>query len=202
MMVMLPYMPLVRIVAMLGMPQVHGRFGPPAAAPLLLNGAMIAAGTTVALLTGESSPHARLLTIGAIAGSVVLAGLLQVGWMLWSLRGTVQWTWNRADAIEPMRTGMHATLPMLLGVAVLQLNVFLDSVIAGYPVIFGTEVFLGWQYPLDTGAMAVLSFAQRLYQFPSGVFAIAVATAIYPLLPARVETPNSSVTPFVADFAW
>lgn len=186
MMVMLPYMPLVCIVAMLGaMLQVHGRFGPPAAAPLLLNGAMIAAGTTVALLTGESSPHARLLTIGAIAGSVVLAGLLQVGWMLWSLRGTVQWTWNRADAIEPMRKVMHATLPMLLGVAVLQLNVFLDSMIAGYPVIFGTEVFLGWQYPLDTGAMAVLSFAQRLYQFPLGVFAIAVATAIYPLLASQ-----------------
>ena len=36
-----------------------------------------------------------------------------------------------------------------------------------------------------TGAMAVLSFAQRLYQFPLGVFAIAVATAIYPLLASQ-----------------
>ena len=186
MMVMLPYMPLVCIVAMLGaMLQVHGRFGPPAAAPLLLNGAMIVAAVGVALVTGESSPHARLLTIGAIAGSVVLAGVLQVAWMLWALRGKVQWTWNRADAGEPMRKVIHATLPMLLGVAVLQFNVFLDSLIASYPVVFGTENFLGWNYPLDTGAMAVLSFAQRLYQFPLGVFAIAVATAIYPLLASQ-----------------
>ena len=186
MMVMLPYMPLVCIVAMLGaMLQVHGRFGPPAAAPLLLNGAMITAAVVVALLTGETTPHARLLTIGAIAGSVVLAGLLQVAWMLWSLRGKVQWTWNRADAVAPMRKVMRATLPMLLGVAVLQFNVFLDSIIASYSVIFGTEQFLHWQYPLDTGAMAVLSFAQRLYQFPLGVFAIAVATAIYPLLASQ-----------------
>jgi putative peptidoglycan lipid II flippase len=186
MMVMLPYMPLVCIVAMLGaMLQVHGRFGPPAAAPLLLNGAMIVTAVVVALLSGESSPHSRLLTIGAIAGSVVLAGILQVAWMLWSLRGKVQWTWNRADASGPIRKVIHATLPMLLGVAVLQLNVFIDSLIASYPVVFGTEQFLNWQYPLDTGAMAVLSFAQRLYQFPLGVFAIAVATAIYPLLASQ-----------------
>src|SRR4029453_5580441 len=38
MMIMLPYMPLVCIVAILGaMLQVHGRFGPTAAAPIVLN---------------------------------------------------------------------------------------------------------------------------------------------------------------------
>jgi putative peptidoglycan lipid II flippase len=37
--------------------------------------------------------------------------------------------------------------------------------------------------------MTVVSFAQRLYQFPLGVFGIAVATAIFPLLAQQADTP-------------
>ncbi|MCH2147835.1 MAG: murein biosynthesis integral membrane protein MurJ [Phycisphaerales bacterium] len=182
-MVMLPYMPLVCLVAILGaMLHVHGRFGPPAMAPLLLNGAMIATAVGVGLSTGELTAHARLVTMGAIACSVVIAGLLQAIWMLWSLRRTVNWTWNRADATAPLRRVLKAAGPMMLGLGVLQLNTFMDGIIASYPNLFGTDTVLGQPYPLDTGSMAILGYAQRLYQFPLGVFGIAVATAIYPLL--------------------
>ncbi|MBC8523665.1 hypothetical protein H8D29_07025, partial [PVC group bacterium] len=44
MMIMLPYMPLVCVVAVLGgILQTHGRFGPTAGAPIILNACMIAA---------------------------------------------------------------------------------------------------------------------------------------------------------------
>jgi len=70
---------------------------------------------------------------------------------------------------------------MILGLGVLQLNVFFDGVIASYPTTIGPTIF-GVEYPLKEGALAVVSFAQRLYQFPLGVFGIAVATAIFPTL--------------------
>ena len=67
----LPYMPLVCLVAILGaMLQVMGRFGPPAAAPILLNGAIIVAVTTMAWTTvdderaGDPMLHAQFEELG------------------------------------------------------------------------------------------------------------------------------------------
>jgi putative peptidoglycan lipid II flippase len=39
--------------------------------------------------------------------------------------------------------------------------------------------------------MASLSFAQRLYQFPLGVFGIAVATAAFPMLARQAKNPDA-----------
>ncbi len=187
MMVTLPYMPLVCLVAFLGaMLQVMGRFGPPAAAPILLNGCIIAVTVVLSLTLGDSE-EARLISIGSVAGSMVLAGLLQAGWMLWSLRSDAQWNWNPAASLEPMKQVLRAALPMILGLGALQLNTFLDGIIASYTAIMGTDQIFGTTYPLDESAMTIISYAQRLYQFPLGVFAISVATAIYPLLARKSE---------------
>ena len=56
-----------------------------------------------------------------------------------------------------------------------------DTLIAMYPNWVG-DTFLGYDYPLDESSNAVLFYAQRLYQFPLGVFGIAVATAAFPAL--------------------
>jgi putative peptidoglycan lipid II flippase len=71
--------------------------------------------------------------------------------------------------------------PMILGLGVLQLNALFDGIIASYPIVVGPTI-AGIDYPLDDRAMAAVSFAQRLYQFPLGVFGIAIATAIFPAL--------------------
>jgi len=182
MMITLPYMPLVCLVAMLGaMLQVIGRFGPPAAAPILLNGCIIIVAIVLSLVLVDSE-QSRLISIGSIAASLVVAGLLQAGWMLWALRSDSGWEWNPQAAMDPARTVVRKAMPMLLGLGVLQLNTFLDGIIASYPAIMGTDQVFGVTYPLDTGAMTIISYAQRLYQFPLGVFAISVATAIYPML--------------------
>lgn len=187
MMVTLPYMPLVCLVAILGaMLQVMGRFGPPAAAPILLNGAIIAAAIGLACIYGGDE-QGRLLSIGGAAAAMVVAGLLQAGWMLWALRGRTGWHWNPDAVTEPLQRVWRAAIPMLLGLGVLQLNTFLDGLIASYPAIMGTDQFFGTTYPLDTGAMTIISYAQRLYQFPLGVFAISVATAIYPMLARQAD---------------
>ncbi len=184
--IMLPYMPLICLVAMLGaVLQVHGRFGPTAAAPILLNLFIIAA----TLLAWSRSAVGSDLNAGSggvtwLAWSVLLSGVVQVAWSLASLRGRHVFSANLrlADELRPhLRSMMEMFLPMLLGLGVLQINTLLDGLIAAWPVAVGPTIF-GAEYPLDQSAAADIYYAQRLYQFPLGVFAIALATALYPTL--------------------
>ena len=114
------------------------------------------------------------------------AGLVQVGWSLLALRRLDWWRRETSAARSHVRTVLAQAMPMLVGLGVLQLNTFLDGVIASYPTTFGSTIF-GLAYPLDQGAMATVSYAQRLYQFPLGVFGIAVATAIFPQLSREAD---------------
>ncbi len=176
-MVMLPYMPLVCIVAILAaMLHVHGKFGPPAAAPIILNGAMIAA--TIGFVNVFDSETKHMF---AIAIAVVIAGIIQVVWSLLALRRIGWFSAKTTHMRGELRTLMRTTLPMIVGLGVLQINTLCDGVIASWPALFG-DTIAGVVYPLHESAMSELSWGQRLYQFPLGVFGIAIATAIYPLL--------------------
>ena len=193
-MVLLPYAPMVCGVAILGaMLQVRGRFGPTAAAPLVLNGLMIAALLLPARRLAEDPPrHAALLAL-----AVVVAGVLQVLWSLAALRGSeppaaagaTAAASDEAPALVARRgtrdVFRHA-IPMMLGLGALQLGTLADGLIASWPSIVGPTV-LGVDHPLEPGAMTAVSLAQRLYQFPLGVFGIAVATAIFPRLARRAS---------------
>jgi len=178
-MIMLPYMPLICLVAILGaMLQVHGRFGPGAAVPIVLNLCLIGASVGLAPLFGADDRRSH---VTVVAASVIVAGLVQLLWMGLVLRGTARFALDVKPAWWSMRAVLRQAGPMILGLGVLQLNVFFDGVIASYPTTIGPTIF-GVDYPLGQGALAVVSFAQRLYQFPLGVFGIAVATAIFPAL--------------------
>jgi len=204
MMITLPYMPLVCLVAILGsILQVHGRFGPTAASPVILNLAIVGAAVGSMWLpvdSAETDPlPARAVIVAAAIG---VAGLLQLAWSLWVLRDVaIEW---RQPWIKPLhafreawRNGLRDVLtkagPMILGLGVLQVNTFVDGLIASWPSTIGPTIF-GIQYPLEQGALATLGYAQRLYEFPLGVFGIAVATAIFPLLAKQAATP----APFLA----
>lgn len=189
MMIMLPYMPMVCVVAVLGaMLQVHGRFGPTAAVPMVLNVCIVAAAVIFAMVLDSDDDAGRVVHIGVVAASVTLAGVIQVGWSLWALRSTgvtpmdvLSMRGADGKAWSAFRRVMLQAGPMILGLGVLQLNTLFDGVIASYPSVVGQTIF-GIDYPLEEGAMATVNFAQRLYQFPLGVFGIAIATAIFPLL--------------------
>lgn len=192
-MIMLPYIPLVCLVALLGaMLQVHGRFGPTAAAPILLNLCVIGAALGFSFVLDPNVEQERVLHIGFVAGSVIIAGILQLAWTLWALRSQQWWTPEGSADRNAVRRVLRQALPMILGLGVLQVNVFLDGLIASYPTTFGPTIF-GVDYPLQQGAMASVTFAQRLYQFPLGVFGIAVATAIFPTL-ARLSSDQDAFT--------
>jgi len=183
MMVMLPYMPLVCLVALIGgMLHVHHRFGSTAAVPILLNLSMIVA----AFVAGRMfDPQRAVMYVGT---AVVVAGALQLAWQILAILPHEKFTAQWPGVSGPMKEMFKVMLPMLIGLAVFQLNAAMDSLIA-----FGLSskeagddffMLLGYKvaYPIETGAVAALNWAQRLYQFPLGVFGIAVATAIFPAL--------------------
>ena len=179
-MVTLPFMPLICIAATLGgMLQTHGRFGPPAAQPITLNGLIIVAAVGALWLGTAPAPAAYL-----IGGVTVLAGAVQVAWSLLALRRHVNWARvgeKLAGAGGPARRMLSRFLPALIGLGALQLNTLIDTLIAMWPIWVGPTL-LGRPVPLDEASQAILFYTQRLYQFPLGVFGIAVATVVFPAL--------------------
>lgn len=177
-MLMLPMMPLVCSTAMLaGVLQVHGKFGVPAAAPILLNVFQIAAG--LAFFLGISAD--ATIAAYSVGTAAVAASLAQVLWSLWALRGLVRWRRAFDDAKESGRVVLRRFVPVMLGLGTLQLNSTMDMLIAMWPTWVGPTM-LGFAVTLDERSNAVLGYTQTIYQFPLGVFGIAVATAIFPLL--------------------
>jgi putative peptidoglycan lipid II flippase len=177
-MLMLPMMPMVCLTAVLGgVLQTHGRFGPTAAAPILLNLFQIAAAGWW-FLSGSEDRAAAAVWIGAAA---VAASVAQVVWSLAALRGVIVWTRAVREAVTPAKVMLRRFLPVLIGLGTIQLNTMVDTLIAMWPIWIGPTL-LGMAYPLDGSSNIVLSQAARLYQFPLGVFGIAVATAVFPLL--------------------
>jgi len=197
-MIMLPYMPLVCVVALIGgILQVHGRFGPPATAPILLNLVLIAAAVLAA--SGMKGDLALRRTILIVAFSVIAAGVIQLIWVVGAaiplrpLAASVRGAW------PALRQVMITMGPMIVGLAVFQINTLLDSLIAwGLAAKNGgaTAQLFGYEFeaPIQTGGVTALQFAQRLYQFPLGVFGIALATAIFPALAHAAAGHRSSKT--------
>ncbi|CAA9418950.1 MAG: Proposed peptidoglycan lipid II flippase MurJ [uncultured Phycisphaerae bacterium] len=203
--VMLPYVLLVCGGAFLSaILQVHRRFGAPAFAPVLLNVchiAVLAGGAWFLGLRGnapQTPPVVALQTklAFALAVAVLVAGALQVAILLPALRavgfrfrpGVRAWT----PAVRKM---LVLSIPVAIGAGVLQLSVLCDKGIS-YALMQGVDrdgnlvTHFRWfgqalRYPMEHGAITRLDLAQLLYQFPLGVFAIALATAIFPSLSAE-----------------
>jgi putative peptidoglycan lipid II flippase len=194
------YMPLICTAAVLGgLLQVHGRFGIVAASPILLNIFLIAAaaGGYHALY----GPHELDRVAVLVAIAVVLSGIVQVLWTLWGMSRSglgvrrmlgmmqgISTAWRAPELRRPLGDLWRTAWPTALGLAVFQINALADVLIAWFfsateasgsaMMIFGQQV----AYPMREGAVATLGRAQLLYEFPHGVFGIAVATAIFPAL--------------------
>lgn len=203
-MLMLPYMPLVCLVALFGaVLQVHGRFAPAASMPILLNLVMIAATAWATWSVSRSDSQTLRSAVQFVAVFVVVAGLVQVFTQLTAMLRYESFTPHFAGTAPYFRQFLSAFLPTFVALSVFQINTFLDQMIAmalspktgGPPAlsILGRTL----PFPIDAGGLAALNCAQRLYQFPLGVFGIAIATAIFPALAqAAAQAPTAGRDPF------
>src|SRR5439155_16377714 len=134
----------------------------------------------------------------ALAVTVLIAGALQVAILLPALRQIGFRFRPRAVRVwtPTVRKMLILSIPVAMGAGVLQLSVLLDKGIS-YALMQGVDkndqlvTHFHWigdamvRYPMELGATRRLDLAQLLYQFPLGVFAIALATAIFPSLSAE-----------------
>jgi putative peptidoglycan lipid II flippase len=182
-------MPYVLFVCLAGQLSVTlhalSHFGTPAMVPMMLNVCWLIAAWFVAPHFAPDK-HAQAYVL---AGSVLIAGALQLGMQLPVLRAIgfrFDYNWGASrGAIGQIARAMG---PMLLGLAVTQINAITDSLIAwGLAATPDGPERIPWlddavRYPMQQGAAAAIYYGERLYQFPRGILGVAVATAIFPLL--------------------
>src|SRR5512136_2720746 len=135
-------------------------FFAPAIAPIFLNISII---LSVLLFYSVFEKPVMTLALGVLAGGIIQF-LFQIPFLL--KRGvSFRFNFNfRHPAIKRIGSLM---IPGLIGTGVYQLNVFIDTIFASF---------------LPRGSVSYLFYADRLMEFPLGIFAIAIGMASLPSL--------------------
>lgn len=156
-----PYIFLVSLVAFfMGILNSLRHFAAPAAAPIFLNVGII--GATLWL-----SPRLEQPIVGVAMG-VIIGGLLQVALQVpWLLRMGVSLVPCWMPSHPAVKKVGLLMVPAIFGSAIYQLNQFIGTLLASF---------------LREGSISWLYYADRIVEFPLGVFAIAVSTAVLPSL--------------------
>lgn len=161
---MFPYIFFIGLVALcMGILNTLGHFAAPALAPTLLNVGMIGAMVVAAWM----SPSKNTQVIGLSLG-VLLGGVLQLGLQIPFLIKKGIHFWRATQLWHPAMKRVLALMgPAVFGAAVYQINSLVNTLMASF---------------LPTGSISYLYYADRLVQFPLGIFGIAMATAVLPTL--------------------
>ncbi len=169
--IMFPYVFFICLVALaMGILNALGHFAAPALAPVLLNVAMIA---SVFLISPRMQHPAIGLAIGVLIGGFLQLAL-QVPFLI--QKGVCFWkktVWLH-DGLKKVGRLM---IPAIFGAAVYQISILIGTLLASL---------------LPQGSVSYLYYADRLVQFPLGVFAIATATAVLPSLSRQASAGDDA----------
>ena len=169
---MFPYIGLISLVSLsAGILNTWKRFAVPAATPVLLNVASIAAAWWLV-------PYFRawgIQPVYSLAVGVMIGGVLQLAIQVPALRSIghlphirLRWSGIRAAWAHPgVKKVMRQMGPALLGVSVAQLSLFINTQIASHQGV---------------GAMSWLSYADRLMEFPTALLGVALGSVLIPQL--------------------
>ncbi|HYD48725.1 MAG TPA: murein biosynthesis integral membrane protein MurJ, partial [Terriglobales bacterium] len=158
-----PYIFLVSLVAFLsGILNALRHFAAPAMSPVLLNLAIIVA----ALLSPWFEQPILVVAWGVIAGGVLQVALQLPPIAQRGIRLRPQLDLRH----EAVRRSLWLMLPTLFGAAVYQINILVSTIFASL---------------LPSGSISYLWYADRINEFPLGIFAVALGTAALPTLSAQ-----------------
>jgi putative peptidoglycan lipid II flippase len=154
-----PYLFFISLTALFsGVLNSYGKFALPAFTQVIMNIVMIVFAVWIA---ADARNPGVMLAIG-----VFVSGLLQLLVQIPTCVKLGLFRWPRwRPAAEGVRRIGRLMLPGILGSSMAQISLLLDTLIASF---------------LVTGSIAWLYFADRLMEFPLGVFSIALATVILP----------------------
>ena len=182
--VMMPYVVLICVAAQLStMLYAHQRFAVPALAPVMLNIIwLVTAWVGYKWLPGRQIAQAYLLAVG-----VIVSGVAQVAMHLPTLRRLgYRFDYNWSAAREGIMQIGRNMAPTFVGLSVLQINTFVNTLIAWGLVAADNSQTIAWlghvEYPMRQGAVAALYYSDRLCDFTLGIVGLPVAVAIFPLL--------------------
>lgn len=166
---MFPYIFFISLVALcMGILNTIRHFFTPAISTVFLNLAMILAAL---LLRGFFE-----VPIAALAAGVLIGGFLQL-----LLQLPVLWKKDfpiRPDfsfAIPEVRRIALLMVPSVFGVGVYYLNITVSAILASL---------------LPQGSVSYLYYAQRLFEFPQGIFTVSVAQAVLPSMSRQAAEGN------------
>ncbi len=182
--VMLPYTVLVCLSAQVSaVLQSLDKFAIPALSPVILNLLWIAAILMVPLLAGDPRTQIHLIAL-----CVVLAGIVQLALPFVTMQQTdLPLIRHWRSAMPQVGRIVRAMLPVVLGLSITQLNTLVDSLLAWGLAASPGQSPAGFPQLVESGTASALYFAQRMYQFPLGVFGVALGTVLFPLLSRHAE---------------
>jgi putative peptidoglycan lipid II flippase len=157
-----PYLLFVSLTAFAaGILNSYDHFSSPAFSPVILNLCMIAAALGFSQYFQEP--------ILALAWSVLISGILQFAFQLPFLNKLHLMPVPRLkrEQDEGVKKILNLMLPVLFSVSVGQISLLISTLMASF---------------LVTGSIAWLYYADRLLEFPIGVFGVALATVVLPKL--------------------
>ena len=170
-----PYLMFISLTAMAGgVLNSYGQFAIPAVTPVILNICLIAS----AFIDPGS--------VQILAYAVFVAGVLQFAFQLpalLKLRMLPRPRWGWRDA--RVRRIIGLMIPVMIGSSVAQISLLLDSALASF---------------YGDGSVSWLYYADRLMEFPLGIFSIAVGTVILPVL--STQFAQKSTAEFSATLDW
>ena len=164
-----PYLIFISLAAVLmGILNTLNHFASPAASPVMLNISIILS----AIFLRESFE----LPVYALVAGVLIGGVLQ-------LAIQIPYAVKHGFIFKPvfdlksdlLRKVFSLTIPAMFGVAVAEINMFVDTILASL---------------LKEGSVSYLYYGNRLVQFPLGVFGIAMSTALLPALSFQAADKN------------
>jgi putative peptidoglycan lipid II flippase len=169
--VMFPYLICMSLTAMFsGMLNAHRRFIAAAFAPIFLNVTLIGA-LAFAVWTGADGA-----TVGwLLSWAVLIGGVAQLATVAIAARfAGIRIRLIRPRLTEGVRTMLWLAAPIAVSGGITQINLFIGQIIAS----------------MKPGAIAILQYADRLYQLPLGVVGVAIGVVLLPELSRSLKAGN------------
>lgn len=183
--IMLPYLVLICLSSQISaMQHALGHFTWPALVPVILNVVWIAGIWWIAPRFDSAEEQVTIVSV-----CILVAGFFQMiaPWPSLARLG-FRYDPKWREAKTKVKEIIAAMLPVLVGLSVTQINTLVDSLIAwGFSAPESATPAEAAKYLLPSGTASALYLGQRMYQFPLGVFGVALGTVMFPLFSRHAQ---------------